>query len=556
MGWRVLVVTALLALAPLTSVPAAAVPPPPPNPSDDELNASRDQATAAAAEAGRLAGLVARTEGDIQRLQDRMELQMELANKAAVDLQVAQSDAAAAQAAATSAQSELDAAGQAVEAAEGDAAAFAAASFRQGSVLGSMTALLDAGSPTDLLGRRELLDQMSGSVLNAVDRLHAQRIRQANLTSEAGAARDNAAITQTRAEQAKATADQAAVEADQALGAGQAELAVLQGRLEQQQSDYASALAAVDGLQQQREQFQQWLAQKQAEEEAARRAAEEAARKAAEEAARQAAERAAAEEAARQATERAAAEEAARQAAEEAARQVAERAAAEEAARIAEEQATTARAAQVALTAEPFYATCDAARAAGRGPITTDEPGYRPELDPNDNGIACEGPANPPASAAPAPAPVQDSGRTSDRGQRVVDAALRWLGTTYAWGGGNASGPTLGIRDGGVADRFGDYKKIGFDCSGLTLNAWAQVGVSLPHYSAYQYAGQPKIGRDELQAGDLVFWAYNTSDPTTIHHVAIWMGNGRIVEARNSGTVVKVSSMNWDGYIGAVRPGG
>jgi cell wall-associated NlpC family hydrolase len=92
--------------------------------------------------------------------------------------------------------------------------------------------------------------------------------------------------------------------------------------------------------------------------------------------------------------------------------------------------------------------------------------------------------------------------------------------------------------------------------AGLTLNAWAQVGVSLPHYSAYQYAGQPKIGRDELQAGDLVFWAYNTSDQTTIHHVAIWMGNGQIVEARNSGTVVKVSPMNWDGYIGAVRPGG
>lgn len=120
----------------------------------------------------------------------------------------------------------------------------------------------------------------------------------------------------------------------------------------------------------------------------------------------------------------------------------------------------------------------------------------------------------------------------------------------------NASGPTLGIRDGGVADRFGDYKKIGFDCSGLTLHAWAQVGVPLPHYSAYQFAGQPKIGRGELQAGDLVFCAYNTSDPTTIHHVAIWMGNGQIVEARNSGTVVKVSSMDWDGYIGAVRPGG
>ena len=544
MSWRLLAVAALLALTvPVGTMPMGVVPPPPPNPSDDDLSASRDQATAAAAEAGRLAGLVARTEGDIRRLQDRMELQMELANKAAVDLQVAQSDAGAARAAATSAQSELDAAGLAVEAADRDAAAFAAASFRQGSVLGSMSALLDAGSPTDLLGRRELLDQMSGSVLNAVDRLHAERVRQANLTSEAGAARDNAAVTQTRAEQAKAAADQAAAEADQALRAGQAELVVLQGRLDQQQADYAAALAAADGLQQQREQFQQWLAQKKAEEEAARRAAEEAARQAAARATAEEAARRAAEEAARQLAERAAAEEAAR---------IAE----EQAARIAEEQAATARAAQVALTAEPFYATCDAARAAGRGPIATDEPGYRPELDPNGNGIACEGRANPPAAAAPAPASVGDDGRTSERGQRVVDAALRWRGTTYAWGGGNASGPTLGIRDGGVADRFGDYKKIGFDCSGLTLHAWAQVGVSLPHYSAYQYAGQPKIGRGQLQAGDLVFWAYNTSDPTTIHHVAIWMGNGQIVEARNSGTVVKVSSMDWDGYIGAVRPGG
>lgn len=121
---------------------------------------------------------------------------------------------------------------------------------------------------------------------------------------------------------------------------------------------------------------------------------------------------------------------------------------------------------------------------------------------------------------------------------------------------GGSCGSSLGIRDGGVGDSFGDYKKIGCDCSGLVLYAWAQVGVSLPHYSAYQYAGQPKISRDQLRPGDLVFYARNTSDPTTIHHVAMWMGNNQVVEAKNSGTSVKISTMSWSGYIGAVRPGG
>ncbi|HEY5881595.1 MAG TPA: NlpC/P60 family protein, partial [Nakamurella sp.] len=64
------------------------------------------------------------------------------------------------------------------------------------------------------------------------------------------------------------------------------------------------------------------------------------------------------------------------------------------------------------------------------------------------------------------------------------------------------------------------------------------------------------VSRDQLQPGDLVFYARNTSDPTPIHHVAMWMGNNLVVEAKNSGTSVKISSMSWNGYIGAVRPGG
>ena len=131
---------------------------------------------------------------------------------------------------------------------------------------------------------------------------------------------------------------------------------------------------------------------------------------------------------------------------------------------------------------------------------------------------------------------------------------MAYVGTTYAWGGGDSSGPTLGVRDAGVADQHGDYKKVGFDCSGLALFAWAKVGVQLPHYSGYQYSGQPKVSRGDLRPGDLVFYAYNTADPGTIHHVAMWIGGNRIIEARSSGSHVKIAKMYWDGFIGAARP--
>ena len=124
----VLAVTLAVAIA----VPAGAVPPPPENPSDQQIQDSQQQAAAAAAEVGRLAGLVSKTEGDIERLKDDMELKAEQANKAAVDLQVAQSDAAAALSASHQAQADAGAASQAIVDAKTKAASFAAASFRQG----------------------------------------------------------------------------------------------------------------------------------------------------------------------------------------------------------------------------------------------------------------------------------------------------------------------------------------------------------------------------------------------------------------------------------------
>jgi cell wall-associated NlpC family hydrolase len=64
----------------------------------------------------------------------------------------------------------------------------------------------------------------------------------------------------------------------------------------------------------------------------------------------------------------------------------------------------------------------------------------------------------------------------------------------------------------------------------------------------------PKVARVDLQPGDLVFWASVPSDPTTIYHVAIYVGGGKVLQAPQSGDVVKVTGIWWTGYAGAVRP--
>ncbi len=123
---------------------------------------------------------------------------------------------------------------------------------------------------------------------------------------------------------------------------------------------------------------------------------------------------------------------------------------------------------------------------------------------------------------------------------------MRWVGTPYAWGGGSLTGPSRGIGiDAGV---------VGFDCSGLTRYAYYQAGISIPRNSTAQYAALPKVSRANLQRGDLLFWAFDTSNPATIHHVAIYLGNGQIIEAPESGLTVRVTAMRWPGFIGAARP--
>jgi cell wall-associated NlpC family hydrolase len=116
-------------------------------------------------------------------------------------------------------------------------------------------------------------------------------------------------------------------------------------------------------------------------------------------------------------------------------------------------------------------------------------------------------------------------------------AAIAWarskLGTAYLWG---ATGPNR------------------FDCSGLMMWSYGHAGVSLPRTSREQYAGLPHVALSDLQPGDLVFYATNTSDPGTIHHVAMYLGDGLVIHAPHTGDVVRYAPVAMPGLIGAVRP--
>jgi cell wall-associated NlpC family hydrolase len=166
--------------------------------------------------------------------------------------------------------------------------------------------------------------------------------------------------------------------------------------------------------------------------------------------------------------------------------------------------------------------------------------------------IAAATPPPPRPVAAPAAPPVSSVNDvpagpgSASAAQTAIDAAMRYLGTPYSWGGGGTKGPSEGWAQGAGI--------VGFDCSGLTQYAYARAGISIPRNSRAQYAALPKVASSALQAGDLVFWATNPANPSTIYHVALYLGDGKVVQAPRTGDMVKVSTMWWRGYAGAVRP--
>jgi cell wall-associated NlpC family hydrolase len=121
-----------------------------------------------------------------------------------------------------------------------------------------------------------------------------------------------------------------------------------------------------------------------------------------------------------------------------------------------------------------------------------------------------------------------------DATEYVIRRAMSQMGVPYSWGGGNAAGPSNGIDSGSGT--------VGFDCSGLMLYAFAGVGIKLDHYSGSQYNAGRKIPSSQMRRGDMIFYGPNASQ-----HVALYLGDGQMLEAPYTGSTVKVSPVRTSG---------
>jgi cell wall-associated NlpC family hydrolase len=144
---------------------------------------------------------------------------------------------------------------------------------------------------------------------------------------------------------------------------------------------------------------------------------------------------------------------------------------------------------------------------------------------------------------------LSSSSPTSSFGQMVVAAATGELGLPYSWGGGNASGPTVGTASGA--------NSIGFDCSGLVLFAVAQASSSqivLPHSSELQATMGTPVAPADIQPGDVIAFALGT-DPTDFDHIGIYIGNNEMIDAPDTGAVVRVDTLNsyWQSIPSVIR---
>jgi cell wall-associated NlpC family hydrolase len=136
-----------------------------------------------------------------------------------------------------------------------------------------------------------------------------------------------------------------------------------------------------------------------------------------------------------------------------------------------------------------------------------------------------------PRPQAPTPAPETPAAPppASSRAGTAVNAARGQLGVPYVY----------------ATSKPG----VSFDCSGLTMYAWGVAGVGLPHQSRAQYASVPHVSSSQAQPGDLIFFY------SPISHVGVYIGGGQMIDAPNSGSVVRTATVNWGNVVGVGRPG-
>jgi cell wall-associated NlpC family hydrolase len=177
----------------------------------------------------------------------------------------------------------------------------------------------------------------------------------------------------------------------------------------------------------------------------------------------------------------------------------------------ARQQAAAAAAAQAAAEQAAQEAAQEAAQQAAQQ--TQQTPSAPSQPSPPSQPSQPSQPSPPPAPSVP-PAPAGGA-------NAAIAFARDQIGDPYVWG---ATGPDS------------------WDCSGLTMGAWSAGGISLPHYSVAQYEQSTPISPSDLKPGDLVFWG-SSSNPSSIYHVALYSGNGMIIQAPRTGRSVEEVSM-------------
>jgi hypothetical protein len=124
---------------------------------------------------------------------------------------------------------------------------------------------------------------------------------------------------------------------------------------------------------------------------------------------------------------------------------------------------------------------------------------------------------------------------TNTLGGQAVALAYQFLGVPFVWGGATPSG---------------------FDCSGLTMYVYRQLGIKLGHYTGFQYYEGRRVPPDQLEPGDLVFFHANSAGVP--QHEGMYIGNGAFIHAPRTGDIVRISSLYETryalSYVGAVRP--